>query len=489
MEKNRFKLLLMVALLILYSCKDKEYFDNVMPNENILSKDTIEAKKQIDAMTYDAYVATSSFVNSQMSAESIILNNKESISYYSNEIQETLSRGFHVIHLLNKIERTVHTEMKHTPDMSDIYALKAFIYYNMAMLSGNTPLSDIRDWKRSYGMNKVEASEVYSYCQELLNKCDLSHQREDKLFNADAIKLLIVEIALMQKNKEKALEYIHRIPYINKNIFAFKNKNGITPIYTNKNIALLKEEAEGKNNSQAWYNLGISYGIWAALKRQGTAQKYTQSWHDEPKEMVGLTDNNGVIIELGVDRFKKTERNTIKEFTYNYFSNFIKSNNATYTLKNKTSIIKAVYLKEDDSAEDVCEFLYDKNDRISQITMLYGTGQKHIVNIEWGNDDTIVKVESNIDGIKKTNTYTYTNYPTKNFVAFEGTDLRYCIPSIVGIDPYLFMKGYYGKYPHYLVKTAIVNGDTITNTYEYDENENILKVTNTKGYTATFSWK
>ena len=51
------------------------------------------------------------------------------------------------------------------------------------------------------------------------------------------------------------------------------------------------------------------------------------------------------------------------------------------------------------------------------------------------------------------------------------------------------MKGYYGKYPHCLVKTAILNGDTITNTYEYDENENILKVTNTKRYTATFSWK
>lgn len=35
----------------------------------------------------------------------------------------------------------------------------------------------------------------------------------------------------------------------------------------------------------------------------------------------------------------------------------------------------------------------------------------------------------------------------------------------------------------------MVNGESVTNTYERDENGNVLKVTNTKGYTATFTWK
>lgn len=46
---------------------------------------------------------------------------------------------------------------------------------------------------------------------------------------------------------------------MNKTIFAFKSENGTIPIYTNDFIALLKGEAEGKANSQAWYNRGMSY--------------------------------------------------------------------------------------------------------------------------------------------------------------------------------------------------------------------------------------
>lgn len=498
MKKNRFTLLLVTALSIFCSCKDKEDAHDTLSKITTELSDPASLKKFIHGATDNAYRQAYFFINSQLSVENIILSNRYSISYDSDEIEETLRNGFEVLRDLNYIEDIVHDHKEYVPDMSDIYALKAFVYYNMAMLSGKTSLPDIRDRKNDIGrVTYINAPEIYSYCQELLSKCDLSHQEKDRLFNTDAIKLLIAEIALMQKNKEKALDYIYKISDINRNIFALKNENSIIPIYTKKTIALLKEEAEGKTNSQAWYDLGVSYGIWAALKRQGTARKYTQSWREKYKEtMTGFTDNDGIIIELEERGFKRTKRDIIEKITYDYFPNFIKFNNVTYTLiKNSSSdrtdgkeIIKAVYSNENGSPESICDFLYEGN-RISQIVKQYATGEKDIVNIKWSNDNTIIKVESNIHGAKKICTYTYTDYPTGKFIAFEGTNLKYCIPSLLGVDPYLFMQGYYGKYPCYLVKTAMVNGESVTNTYERDENGNVLKVTNTKGYTATFTWK
>ena len=81
--------------------------------------------------------------------------------------------------------------------------------------------------------------------------------------------------------KAKALEYIYRISDVNKNIFAFNSENGTIPVYTKNFTTLLKEEVEGKANSQAWYNLGAEYGVWAALKRQGAAETLTKCKHHE----------------------------------------------------------------------------------------------------------------------------------------------------------------------------------------------------------------
>jgi hypothetical protein len=46
-------------------------------------------------------------------------------------------------------------------------------------------------------------------------------------------------------------------------------------IYTQKYVELLKEEIEGKDNSNVWFDRGAIYGTWAALKRLGKAQSLT----------------------------------------------------------------------------------------------------------------------------------------------------------------------------------------------------------------------
>lgn len=247
MKKNRFTLLLVTALSIFCSCKDKEDAHDTLSEIRTELSDPVRLKEIIHESTDNAYRQAYFFINSQLAVENSILSNRYSINYYSSQLQNTLGNGFEVLRDLNYIENIVHDHKEYVPDMSDIYALKAFVYYNMAMLSGKTPLLDFRNWKNDIGRGTyINAPEIYSYCQELLSKCDLSHQKKDRLFNTDAIKLLIAEIALMQKNKEEALDYIYKISDINRNIFALKNENSITTIYTKKTVALLKEEAEGK---------------------------------------------------------------------------------------------------------------------------------------------------------------------------------------------------------------------------------------------------
>lgn len=253
---------------------DKETFDNT-PTD-------VATSFNITDVLNAAYYNTSNFINSQLLVESIRLGKVQNtaISPYSANIYKIWGDGYKAVNILNSIEAALNDNQYYNnfhTYLTDVYALKAFVYYNMAMLWGNIPL--IKSYQGAEtGMNveQVPASEIYAYCQELLSRCDLSQKVGEGRFNSDAIKLLMAEIALTQKNKTKALEYIHEVSDVNKNIFAFKSENGTIPIYTKNFIALLKEEAEGKANSQIWYNLGTSYGVWAALKRQGKAQQYTK---------------------------------------------------------------------------------------------------------------------------------------------------------------------------------------------------------------------
>lgn len=261
--------------------KDKETIDDT---PNISVDYTYE---RIRGAIGGAYYYTSNFINSQLSVESIRLGKVQydGISPYSSNIYETWNEGYRTVNILNLLEAELNDNQYdnylHT-FLTDVYALKAFVYYNMAMLWGNIPL--IKSYQGAEtGMNveQVPASEVYAYCQELLGRCDLSQKVEEGRFDSDAIKLLMAEIALTQKDKAKALEYIYRISDVNKNIFAFNSENGTIPVYTKNFTTLLKEEVEGKANSQAWYNLGAEYGVWAALKRQGAAETLTKCKHHE----------------------------------------------------------------------------------------------------------------------------------------------------------------------------------------------------------------
>lgn len=270
MRKFKSTLLFMAALLMLCSCSKNDYSWDKLEEPSIINSDD-----DLQEFRREAYRYFSDFITSISVIDSMRFGKKSGkINADSKEISQAWDKGYIAIRYLNTIGTALGKSDKYSTYLTGVYALKAFVYYNMAMLWGNIVL--IKQDSDPFNLRQVPASVVYEYCQELLNKCDLSHNVESERFGADAIKLLMAEIALTQKDKEKALGLIYSISDMNKTIFAFKSENGTIPIYTNDFIALLKGEAEGKANSQAWYNRGMSYGVWAALKRQGTAQQYVK---------------------------------------------------------------------------------------------------------------------------------------------------------------------------------------------------------------------
>ena len=110
-----------------------------------------------------------------------------------------------------------------------------------------------------------------------------------------------------------------------------------------------------------------------------------------------------------------------------------------------------------------------------------------MTNYVWENGNIISDGES---------TFTYTDKPAKKFVVLE--ELEYCMPIPHGVDPVLFQQGYFGKYPHNLVKTAHTvrsnyNGGytplEINCTYTFDSKGNVTKAKDSQGREGVFTWK
>lgn len=117
-------------------------------------------------------------------------------------------------------------------------------------------------------------------------------------------------------------------------------------------------------------------------------------------------------------------------------------------------------------------------------------------NISWqkGNITQLSTQSKNYSIITK---FVYTNHSAKNFIALS--ELEDCIPAIDGIDPILFMQGYYGKFVNNLVENAFTDNkpiptptdevEDITYTYTLDNKGKVVKVTDNNGNIGNYTWK
>ena len=223
------------------------------------------------------------------------------------------------------------------------------------------------------------------------------------------------------------------------------------------------------------------------------------------EKIIGFTDNKGnVLSDFKYDKQGRLVSATIEEIddnkkeksvlTYTYSNNQIQAQStgdretvSTFYLKNGK--ITNSTLKGNDS--DVVECIYDSNDQLTKVKT-----EDNTINISWqkGNITQIITQYKNYSIITK---FVYTNHSAKNFIALR--ELDNCIPNIDGIDPILFMQGYYGKFVNNLVENAFTDNkpiptptdevEDITYTYTLDNKGKVVKITDNKGNIGNYTWK
>ena len=223
------------------------------------------------------------------------------------------------------------------------------------------------------------------------------------------------------------------------------------------------------------------------------------------EKIAGFTDNvRTIIYNIQYDKQGRLVSATIEKIgankekksvlTYTYSNNQIQAQStgdqkATSTFYLKNGKITNSTLKGDDS--DVVECIYDSNDQLTKVIT-----KDNSTNISWqkGNITQLSTQSKNYSIITK---FVYTNHSAKNFIALS--ELEDCIPAIDGIDPILFMQGYYGKFVNNLVENAFTDNkpiptptdevEDITYTYTLDNKGKVVKVTDNNGNIRNYTWK
>jgi len=185
------------------------------------------------------------------------------------------------------------------------------------------------------------------------------------------------------------------------------------------------------------------------------------------------------------------EKNII---TYKYSENLIEAQSTgdykatnTFYLKNG-KIINSTFKAAD---VYIVECTYDSNDQLTKVIT-----KDNSTNISWqkGNITQLSTTFNNNNIIKK---FVYTNHSAKNFITLS--ELEDCIPAIDGVDPILFMQGYYGKFVNNLVENAFTDNkptptptdeiENITYTYTLNNKGKVVTVRNNNGNIRSYTWK
>ena len=223
------------------------------------------------------------------------------------------------------------------------------------------------------------------------------------------------------------------------------------------------------------------------------------------EKIIGFTDNKGnvlsdfkydkqgrlVSVTLETNSDEGKEKNII---TYKYSENLIEAQStgnqkATSTFYLKNGKITNSTLKGEDS--DAAECIYDDNNQLIKVYT-----KDNSTNIDWKNGN-IEEINYSLGYHKHFKQFVYSPRSAKNFIALG--ELEDCVPAIDGVDPFLFMQGYYGKFVNNLVEevysyNSFSISPTFRNldaayTYTLDNNGKVVKVRNNNGNIGNYTWK
>ena len=240
------------------------------------------------------------FVTNQQALEKIRIGGDpdNSINASSVIVSETWSFAYHCVNLIttlmsraNDVTGISTTEMNRM--LAELRGLRAFVYYNIAMLWGNVPM-----YKEPLSIDDrvipSNQAEVFQFAYEEITKSipDLGSSYNKIAISKDAALMFAAEIALTLKNgnakdlveKISWSDYMGEITSSSNEekpvIWALRSADGkkVTLLYTYNHILLYEQEWMGNLAKAAagWEEASFTdYGYWAALKRLGYAQNVT----------------------------------------------------------------------------------------------------------------------------------------------------------------------------------------------------------------------
>lgn len=261
------------------------------------------------------YANLASFEDYQIKLEDIRLNTNKvhTINANTTLVNRVWESAYKTISQANTIiEGIKKSEALSAEDVNGIVAeirtIRAFVYYNIAMLWGNVPLvtsSTEANVMPSQATQNDVLQFAYSEISSVVNDLPVTTASSEGNLAICRLAgyLLQAEIAMTLGNKTTANSILSNIGSSSNGetiIWGFKTEQtaSTTPIYTNKHISLYKDEASNNTSSLLtdWANASFTYGYWAALKRLGQAQAVTECYNYEllmpiPDNVINLNKN------------------------------------------------------------------------------------------------------------------------------------------------------------------------------------------------------
>ncbi len=241
-------------------------------------------KQAVENSLAGLYYDTRSYVGEQNKLDNMRLNN-QAIESDNSVVYKAWFSGYkcnnYALTIINALE---NKEIPFATGiyLRDVYALRAFILYNMAMSWNKIPLVNSTSLENLTTIEQSDAKTVYNYCLELLEKAqkyEVAERTENTSYYVSAkfVSILKAEILMAMDKKDEAKIILESLPSEDVFMLAEDVTQGLEEIdiYTRSYIECLKEETAGTDNHKAWYNRCGKYGTFTALRRLGKVQDYT----------------------------------------------------------------------------------------------------------------------------------------------------------------------------------------------------------------------
>lgn len=261
-------------------------------------------KGSILAVRNVCYASCAEFGVAQYKLEKIRLNTAtvHNITPLTNEIKNAWQSAYKTINNINTMLEhstqiaSVLSETETTELIAQLKGLRAFVYYNIAMLWGNVPLvTQPITTDASYSLTQSTQATVLQFAYNEISNAiyslpeGTSDYNSKITFTRNAGRMLLAEVAISLGYNSQASSTLNQMGLSSKSVITGSpnsddiwslaiSESSYLPIYTSTHLTLFKNEAAvNTSNLETEWKTALSdgYGYWAALKRLGKAQPVT----------------------------------------------------------------------------------------------------------------------------------------------------------------------------------------------------------------------